>query len=229
MANKLFMNEIFTTEKITADEITEYVNTVLDTALNMKFKSADANKHLDVLKQTRITVNFVDCGSRLDRVVLGTAYCLLSDDEYGKLELPNNYINMAATTELVKELTNTLIHEVAHFIAGAEHAHDTIWRAIAERIGKQMKKNNLYFGTDYFMSSCSYGISMGDTFYCHFDAIGDIEIGNCGWSESRYNDICENRGYTVIYYNTARTATEYVKIYNDAIAAAIDAKEQIFN
>lgn len=228
MANKLFMESVLTTEKITADEITEYVNTVLNTALNMKFRSADAIKHLAVLKNIGINVCYVNCGTRLDRVVLGSAYCLITDDEYGKLELPENYINMAATTDLVKEITNTLIHEIAHFIAGSAHGHDTVWVSIAERLGKEMNKNNMYFGSPYFTSRSINGISMGDTVYSHIDAYGDIEFGNCGWSEYRYNQICEQNNYTVIYYNTARTAAEYVKIYNEAVAEAVIAKIEIF-
>lgn len=34
-----------------------------------------------------------------------------------------------------KEVTNTILHEIAHAIVGAKHGHDRVWRAKALEIG----------------------------------------------------------------------------------------------
>ena len=34
-----------------------------------------------------------------------------------------------------EEMVDTILHEIAHAIAGAQHGHDTVWKATAERIG----------------------------------------------------------------------------------------------
>lgn len=35
----------------------------------------------------------------------------------------------------VEQVTETVLHEIAHALVGAEHGHDAVWRAAAQRIG----------------------------------------------------------------------------------------------
>lgn len=225
MANKLFMDEIFTTEKITADEIAEYVDTVWNTVLKMKFKSADVNKHIEILKGVGINIRYSESETRINRVVLGSAYCLSTDESYGTIELPNTYIQMSATTDLVKELTNTLIHEVGHLIAGSAHAHDTIWRSVTERIGKQMKKQNQYFGKDWFMSSTNETLAVGNVIWGYVDCYGDINIGTTEFTEKQFIRNCEYHGEQILGYYRVFTPAEYVEKYNELIEICINWKE----
>ena len=222
MANKLLTTDLYSRDHITAEEIAEYVDLIFDTACKMKFRNEDARTNIEILKMGGIKIRYVNPGIRFDKITLGSAYCLPTDPDFGLLELPNNYINMCCSPELVKELTNTLIHEVAHFIAGAKHAHDTIWRSIAERIGKQLAKEEKYFGKEYFTSSDWHSISMGETVSAYIDCYGDIIFSSVDYPKQKFMQWREEKEETVLGYYRAQTPAEYVKYYNTTVDHIID-------
>jgi predicted SprT family Zn-dependent metalloprotease len=59
----------------------------------------------------------------------------LGDCNYGKKTIRMSWVFMKDRRNSVKELEDTLLHEIAHAIAGSDAHHGPIWRDIAEIIG----------------------------------------------------------------------------------------------
>ena len=62
------------------------------------------------------------------------------------------YINSEKCNNL--DINNTLLHEIAHIIAGIEHNHDNVWRSIAKQIGCDITLNNIKFCEPKYILNC---------------------------------------------------------------------------
>ena len=69
-----------------------------------------------------------------------------------------------AYTASVEEVTDTILHEIAHALVGQKHGHDRIWKATAQRIGCTGRvTHNVDFSTARWILTCT----------------------TCGWREPR--------------------------------------------
>lgn len=89
------------------------------------------------------------------------------------------------------EVTDTILHEVAHALVGPKHGHDRIWKATAQRIGCTGRvTHNVDFSTARWILTCT----------------------SCGWREPRLRRrrglICKSCGRAVEYQpNGGSTST----------------------
>lgn len=76
----------------------------------------------------KFDVDYLDFGFSNDSLKLG--YCT---DESIKLNYQHSLLDP------IDEIQNTILHEIAHAIAGLENNHNRYWKSIAEDIGLKIK------------------------------------------------------------------------------------------
>lgn len=175
---------------ITEAEISDYVNQIIDLCAKLTLKAPALIAGRNRLISEKLTIKYVADGR-----ALGAAYCSLNNlDTWGILELRPEYTQMACTHMVADEIANTIIHEIAHFVAGAEHAHDGTWSNVATRIAKAAEKAGIYTGNKFFSSSSS-SVIVADKWMAYVDSYGDVCI-NYYYTPA----MAEKWGYTVIEY-----------------------------
>ena len=72
-----------------------------------------------------------------------------------KIEISTQFLNADTTGE--KDVIETILHELAHAIAGVQHQHDEIWHVIAKTVGSTGKVNCDAFAPHKYQMQCPMG------------------------------------------------------------------------
>lgn len=207
-------------EKLTLNDIEEYVNFVFDVVKKMSFRSAESKKNVQTLiDKGGFNLSLIP----VDNYTLGACYCNPSNLEtYGDLEMNENHTKIYTTYDLIATTQNTIIHEIAHAVVGARHGHDGQWQKCAERIAREVKAVSNYYGNLYFYST-SDSIIMGLHKYivAYMSSDGDVYISNIYNNRTYFEDIAEKYNYTVLSINEYNMNT-YSEVYNKAVETVID-------
>lgn len=69
---------------------------------------------------------------------------------FGEISISKQLFNTELNYITVREITNILIHEFGHLIAGPDIGHESKWKTVCKKIAAELRKENLYWGSDHF-------------------------------------------------------------------------------
>ena len=89
--------------------------------------------------------------ARLDDATSRAGAC---DDKKKQISLSRLFLRQAPEQEIL----DTILHEIAHALAGCAHHHDAVWRRIARQIGcSGARCHNIAFGAPRWIVRCPNG------------------------------------------------------------------------
>lgn len=75
-----------------------------------------------------------------------------TDDLTGIIEISRYYLNNPKTTP--ERLKNTILHEIAHAIAGPDAGHGPVWKRVAREIGCDAERLTYQFRPEHTYKFC---------------------------------------------------------------------------
>ena len=139
--------------RFTKADIEAYVREILDFA-EVVFAGSDYKMKRITAAKEKLNITYRDQRAG----VIATAYCLLSSETFGRLELNVGFVRSYLTTVTCAEMQNTIVHEICHFIAGAENGHNHVWRNACFDLSSRLRNEGIYFGSDHFRAKAENSV-----------------------------------------------------------------------